>query len=321
MRTNNNSLGTISFLTANIFVLVANLFYGININALKYLMPKWISPSTTTMVRCVFAALVFFIISYFIKSSWNEKVSKRDYITLLLLGAVGTLGYWELYMFGLNMTSPVDSSIIMSTSPIWVLILASIFFKEKVTKRKVVGLIIGFSGCLLVILKQSSGSENNGILGDSICALSALLISFNIILSKKLLMKYHPLTILRTTFLSAGILSIPITFVFFKFDALVLTSNTEIFPLLVFISILIFPTIIAQLLISIGEKKLPVTIYSMYKYVILIVASTFAVILGQDSLSWYQPVAAMMIFYSVYIVTTHSKSSKAADNSIITDKV
>lgn len=321
MQTNSNSSGTTSFLMANIFVIVANTFYGLNINALKYLMPKWISPSTATMIRCVFAALMFYLISYFVKSSWNEKVSLRDYMILALLGAVGTLGYWELYTFGLNLTSPVDASIIMSTSPIWVLLLASIVFKEKITTRKIIGLAVGFTGCLLVILKQSTGSTNNHITGDLVCALSALILSFNIIFSKKLLMKYHPLTTLRITFLSAGVLSIPFTLIFFKFDAPIFTSQTEPFPLLIFVAMLIFPTVISHLLVDIGEKRLPVTIYSMYKYVILVVASTSAILLGQDSLNWYQPLAAVMIFYSVYIVTTHKKQNKVIDNKEVKGKV
>lgn len=71
---------------ANLSMIVSKTFSGLNANALKYLLPLWIAPLTGVMFRCVFAAIVFWIISIFWK---QEKTTRREKITLFLLGAIG----------------------------------------------------------------------------------------------------------------------------------------------------------------------------------------------------------------------------------------
>ena len=70
---------------ANLSMIVSKTFSGLNANALKYLLPLWIAPLTGVMFRCVFAAIVFWIISIFWK---QEKTTRREKITLFLLGAI-----------------------------------------------------------------------------------------------------------------------------------------------------------------------------------------------------------------------------------------
>ena len=47
---------------ANIYMIISKTFSGLNMNALKYLLPLWISPLTGVTLRCTFAALAFWII-------------------------------------------------------------------------------------------------------------------------------------------------------------------------------------------------------------------------------------------------------------------
>ena len=75
---------------ANLSMIVSKTFSGLNANALKYLLPLWIAPLTGVMFRCVFAAIVFWIISIFWK---QDKITRREKITLFLLGAIGLYGF------------------------------------------------------------------------------------------------------------------------------------------------------------------------------------------------------------------------------------
>ena len=79
---------------ANLSMIVSKTFSGLNANALKYLLPLWIAPLTGVMFRCVFAAIVFWIISIFWK---QEKTTRREKITLFLLGAIGLYGFMFFY--------------------------------------------------------------------------------------------------------------------------------------------------------------------------------------------------------------------------------
>lgn len=141
-------------------------------NALKYLLPLWISPLTGVTLRCTFAALAFWIIGMFTKP---ETSTRREKILLFLLGALGIYGFMFFYLLGLSKTTPVSSSIFSSLQPIWVFILSVIFFKETITKMKITGILIGLGGALLCILTQKSDDlASDAFTGNLLCLLSSI---------------------------------------------------------------------------------------------------------------------------------------------------
>ena len=101
---------------ANLAMVVSKTFSGLNVNALRYLLPLWIAPLTGVTFRCVFAAVAFWIIGYWAKP---ETASVKDKIYLFLLGAVGIYGYMFSYLMGLSKTTPVSAAIFTSMQAIW----------------------------------------------------------------------------------------------------------------------------------------------------------------------------------------------------------
>ena len=71
---------------ANLSMVVSKTFSGLNMNALKYLLPVWVSPLSGVTLRCVFAAIAFWIIGMFVKP---ETSTRKEKIFLFLLGALG----------------------------------------------------------------------------------------------------------------------------------------------------------------------------------------------------------------------------------------
>ena len=138
---------------ANISMVVSKTFSGLNMNALKYLLPLWMSPLTGASFRCVFAAVAFWVIGWFMKP---EVSTTKDKVWLFLLGAIGIYGFMFLYLVGLSKTTPVSSSIFTSLQPIWVFLIMVFFYKEKATWMKILGILIGLSGALVCILTQQS---------------------------------------------------------------------------------------------------------------------------------------------------------------------
>ena len=109
---------------ANISMVVSKNFSGLNMNALKYLLPLWMSPLTGASFRCVFAAVAFWVIGWFMKP---EVSTTKDKVWLFLLGAIGIYGFMFLYLVGLSKTTPVSSSIFTSLQPIWVFLIMVAF--------------------------------------------------------------------------------------------------------------------------------------------------------------------------------------------------
>ena len=81
-------------LEANLSMAVSKIFSGLNMNALKYLLPLWMSPLTGATLRCTFAAAAFWVIGWFMPP---EKSSAKDKWLLFLLGAFGLYGFMFLY--------------------------------------------------------------------------------------------------------------------------------------------------------------------------------------------------------------------------------
>ena len=183
---------------ANIYMIISKTFSGLNMNALKYLLPLWISPLTGVTLRCTFAALAFWIISLFTQP---ETSTRREKILLFLLGALGIYGFMFFYLLGLSKTTPVSSSIFSSLQPIWVFILSVIFFKETITKMKITGILIGLGGALLCILTQKNDDlASDAFTGNLLCLLSSMAYAIYLIASNRILKHVGVMTMLRYTF-------------------------------------------------------------------------------------------------------------------------
>lgn len=273
---------------ANLSMVVSKALGGLNMNALKYLLPLWIAPVTGVTFRLVFGAAAFWLIDIFCKP---ENSTIRQKWQLFMLGALGIYGYMFFYLLGISKTTPVSSSIFVSLEPIWVFIIAVLFYKEKVTWMKVLGIGMGLGGAILCISTQPSDDlASNAPLGNLMCLVSSLVYAVYLVLSNRLLKGVGNMTMLKYTFLGAAVFST---------------------PMLVLLFVLVFPTTISYLLLPLGLKYLKTTLVAIYGYLILIVATVTSFILGQDRFSWTQLAAIVLICASVYLVeVVESKSEK-----------
>lgn len=292
---------------ANIGMIISKSISGLNMNALKYLMPLWISPLTGVTFRCVFGAVAFWVIGMFTKP---ETSTKREKIILFLLGAFGIYGFMFFYLIGLSKTTPISSSIFTSLEPIWVFLMAVVFYKEKATPMKIAGILIGLGGALLCILTQKSDDlAADAFSGNILCLLSSLTYSIYLVLSKRILSEVGTITMLKYTFTGAAFSALLVS-AFTGFDAHVFSLPIHWTPLLILLFVLIFPTVISYLLIPVGLKNLSTTLVALYGYLILIVATIVSLVIGQDRFSWTQMIAIALICSSVYFVEIAESKEK-----------
>lgn len=294
---------------ANISMIISKTLSGLNMNALKYLMPLWLNPLSGVTLRCIFAAVAFWIIGMF---AHPEQSTKKEKFLLFLLGAVGIYGFMYFYLTGLSKTTPVSSSIFSSLQPIWVFILAALFFNEKITFMKIAGILLGLGGALLCILTQKSDDlASDAFTGNMLCFASSLTYAVYLIFSNRILKTIGMFTMLKYTFTGAAFSSIIVSY-FLGFDAKIFTEPIHWMPLSVLLFILIFPTVVSYLLMPIGLKYLKTTVVAIYGYLILIVATITSFIVGQDRFSWEQMGAILLICVSVYLVEIAEGKEKVA---------
>lgn len=299
----------------NLSMFISKTFSGLNENALRYLLPTWMSAYSGVVMRLVFGSVFFWIGDFFRsrKSSspsaganpevkTRAKASTGAIVRLLLLGAVCVFGYMFFLLEGLTYTTPISSSIFISLQPVWVFLICVVFLKEKVTPMKIIGILLGLGGALLIILtQQASEVASNPALGNLYCLASSLLYSVFLVLEKRFLVTMDSFTVNKWAFLG-GSVSAFVMICFTGWHAPVLHTALFSTPMLVLLFVLLFPTAIGYLLLSMGLRLLSATVVALYGYLILIVAAIVSYLLGQDRFDWWQILSMALIFSSVYFV-------------------
>lgn len=290
---------------ANLCLIGAKVIAGMNTNVLKYLLPLWILPITAVSVRCFFGAIVFWILSFFFP---KDKLSLKNKIQLLLLGATFVYGYLFFFQIGLSKTTPISSSIFASIQPIWVFIIAALLFHEKISSKKVIGLLIGFGGALLCILTQQSNDlASDAQIGNLLSLLSSIAYAIYLTAEKVFLNRnIQVISILKYIFTGAAISSL-IAIGLDGFHAPVLSTPIHWEPFAALLFVLIFPTVLGYLLMPMGLKYLKTTVVSIYGYLSLIIVVVVSLILGQDRFSWIQLTSVLLICGSIYFVEIAEK--------------
>ncbi|MCL4482755.1 MAG: DMT family transporter, partial [Bacteroidetes bacterium] len=124
----------------HLIMFAITLIFGINIPLSKSLLPAWISPEALTLIRILFATAIFWIVSLFAP---REKVPLKDHRFLFIGSFCGVIFNQGLFITGLNMTSPIDASIIITSGPLFAMIFAAIMLKEPISFLKVAGILVG----------------------------------------------------------------------------------------------------------------------------------------------------------------------------------
>ncbi len=299
-------------------MLGANVMWGLMSPMAKFVMVGGaVTPLVVTDLRITGAMVLFWIASFFQKP---ERVTPKDLLKLLGASLLAIVFNQGCFIFGVGMTSPVDASIITTSMPLLAMVLAAIYLKEPITGKKVLGIAVGATGALLLILGSHQVSEvkaagNHYIWGDLLVLLAQFSYALYFVLFKNFVNKYSLITIMKWMFTYAFICALP-----FSYNDLLHTEwkslqNTEIGAL---VFIVVGSTFISYVLIVIGQKNLRPTVAGMYNYVQPLVASIVAVCWGMDTFNFVKIISVALIFGGVYLVT--NSRSKAEMEAVVADK-
>ena len=286
-----------SFL-AHAAILTANLIYGINYTFAKDVMPDYIQPFGFIMLRALGALSLFWLVSLFIPS---EKIEKKDFLRLAACGFFGVALNQLTFFSGLNITSPINAAIIMTTNPILVLLVASVILHDRITLQKVLGISLGILGAgLLILFKGDFSIDTSTWIGDLLVFINSMSYGVYLVIVTPLMVKYNPLTVVKWVFTFGALVIIP--FGFQQFGNIEWQSFTLDISLKTAF-VVICTTFFAYLLNTIGLKTLKPSTVSTYIYSQPVFAAVFAIMLGKDELDMIKIVATALIFLGVYLVS------------------
>lgn len=281
----------------------ATFMYGLNYTIAKGVMPVHIKPFGFILLRVLGASILFWGFGLFTK---HEKIDATDWPRLIAASIFGMVINMLCFFKGLNFTTPINGAVIMTASPILVLILSALIIKEKITWIKAIGILIGLIGALVLILYGSELNQDssNIALGNFLIFINAACYGLYLILVKPLTDKYHSFTILKWAFLLGVVINLPFTLKeFLEVEWTGLPSHAILAMLFVVVCI----TFLTYLLNVYALNQLKASSLSVFIYLQPFVATVFAILMGSDSLSYIKVMAAILIFIGVYLVTKKPK--------------
>ncbi len=293
----------------------AVICFALNIPASSYILDnKILEPLPYTFVRVTGGMLFCWICSFFVK---QEPVSnKRDFLGFILWGFLGLGTFFFLFAKGIEGTSPIDASIIMTITPVMVLIISAIVFKEKITSRKGIGISLAMGGALLVILLMGhKPGKESSVIGNILVWGAATIYALYLVFTRNISQRYSSLILLRWFFLFAFLCYFPFGIKPFIESDLVRHGDATAIWITTFIAI--FPTAVGYLLLPIAMHSINTTVISMYNYSIPIIASAVSIAMHQAHLQWNEPIAAVLVITGVYLVNMSKKKNLTKDENIV----
>lgn len=310
---------TIENLWAHLALLTVNLIYGANYVLAKDIMPDYLLPNGLILIRVAGATLLFWIVRLFI---W-EKVNRKDLILIAFCALFG-VSLNQLFFFnGLNLTSPINSSIIMTSNPIMVVILAFFLLKERIQPLKITGVIVGTFGAVwLILLGNPHGSGTSSILGDIYIFINSLTYALYLVLVKPLMSKYKPITVITLVF-TFGLGYIMLYPPVWTELRLVDFSAIPSFIYWEIAFVIVAVTFLAYLLNIFALKIVSPSIASSYIYLQPVFAGVFAwLFMSWLKADYVQDITLEKVFCSllialgVYLISVSSKKQKRLEQQI-----
>jgi drug/metabolite transporter (DMT)-like permease len=281
---------------------IVSIIYGVTFTIAKDVMPKYIDAFGFILLRVGGTTLLFWIISLFIKT---EKIEKTDFPRIIAAAFFGVAFNMLTFFKGLSYTSPIMGAVIMVTTPMIVLILSAILIKEKMKLRKILGIILGLTGTLFLILygKSMNNAPKAG-LGNLLVFVNAVSYGFYLIIVKKLMDKYNAFSFVKWIYLFGFLMVLPFGYTEFQ------EVNWAVVPVAIFWKIgfvVLFSTFLTYLLNLLSMKELKPTTVAVFIYLQPLFATIFAIGLGKDELNILKIGSAVLIFSGVYLVTQKKK--------------
>lgn len=290
---------------AHVTLFLVNVIYAANYLVAKGIMPDYIRPSGFIVFRVTGALVLFLLIRLTVK----EKVEKKDYLLFMLAGLFGVAINQLLFFNGLNLTSPINASIIMTSNPIMVLIISHLLIKERITRTKLIGILIGGTGAILLLLSSKSGQQGHAnFWGDLMVFFNAMSFGIYLVIAKPLLKKYKPLTVITYAFFFGWLMVTPIGL---KQALEVDWTAMPVSVLWGVAYVIVFTTFLVYLMNITALKQVSPAVASTYIYLQPVLAGLFAWIMDRmlqnsdgysQDITWYKVATTLLIFYGVYLV-------------------
>lgn len=289
---------------AHVAMLVANMGWGIMSPISKdVLLDGNISALALSGIRITGGALMFFIFSWLLPARFETRqhIERCDWWKLIVCSMLIISANQGLFIVGIGLTNPVESSVMSSLTPVFTMILAAVFLHFPMTTMKVAGVCTGFAGVILLVTDSAPSSvATNPLLGDALCLGAQICAAVYYVSFGGIINRYSPYTLMKWLFYISAVTYVP-----FCLPEIMRVDIATLAPV-IFAEIgyiIVMATFVGYLLIPFSQRQLRPTVVSMYSYLQPVFAATVAVALGVGDFGWVKVAATLLVFIGVALVS------------------
>ncbi|MDC0403041.1 DMT family transporter [Candidatus Pelagibacter sp.] len=260
---------------------------------------EFVPPISLAFWRWTIVFLILLPFTY-LSLKRNYKIIQKEYKKLFFLGAMGC-GVCGAFPFLAGQTTTVaNMGIIYTSSPIFIILISALFFKEKITLTKVIGLVACLIGVFAIIIKGDLELLINlkftiGDLWMLAAAIGWALYSIYLFYWKTELEIFQRFTLVAFF----GAVSL---FPFYIGEEIYFQRtvfNNEFYLWTIFAAV--SPGIIAFTLYTLAQKQLGASLTGFTLYIFTVYAAIYGYILFDEQLENYHYLGTVLVFFGVYL--------------------
>jgi drug/metabolite transporter (DMT)-like permease len=297
---------------ARLAVITANFFFGTSVIAVKHITPSLIPAIGLTAIRVICTTLLLWLM-YALKPV-KMGITRRDYKRLFFCAIAGITLNQTFAIRGMSLTSPIHASLLILTTPITITLLAAWFLRERLTLQKIVGLVLGISGGMLLIFSRDLSSQAGGdqTMGDIFAVLGAISYSTYVVAIRPVVGKYNPMHILQWVFLFGSFFSLPL-----GWNALssVNWSGLDGMSWFAVVYVVLGATFFAYQFMNYGIEKLGASVTGSFMYTQPFFTAAASMLILHESLTLPKVIAAALIMLGVYLANYRKRVVPVAANA------
>ena len=231
---------------------------------------------------------------------------KKDYKVTIAMALTGIFGMGSVVFMSLKHTTATNSAILMNSNAIYIFLL-SIFIGEKLTKNKIIGVVIGVIGCYFIINKGLAFNLfNDGVKGDLLAVLSAVLWAIYTVIGKVYVKGSNSLHLTIINFLIGSVMILGVVFAFNLWQG---EFNLLTVSLLVFMGII--PTGLGFYAWYVALEYLEAGVTGVFQFIVTILTAIMAFFILDEKITIFFLIGMILIFYGIYVVSkTENKLKK-----------
>ena len=281
-----------------------SFIWGINFTAVKSALTDF-SPLSFNAIRFGTASLILLGLLWLSERSFG--VCKKDLARFVVLALIGTTAYQLFFINGIALTSASNSSLILATTPIFIILFGAVLGVEKITSRIVQGVILSFLGVVMIILGSGRplALTDQTLIGDLLIIANPICWSIYTVLSKPMLKEYSPL---KLTTVTMAIGTVPLVLVSVPSLNAQDWSAVSVNAWLSLAFSAVFAIAIGYVLWYTGVSRIGSSRTALYDNLVTVFAVASAWIFLSESMTAFQIFGAVLVFASLYVARRKSRA-------------